>query len=121
MRAKRSRKRGFTARTVVYSRNTRLVDAPNRILGVFGTTQSAVFIFRFVAFRSSIFCLVRKPQPIERVREEEGMKETKMEREKIAKEHKHIGTHWEMDQLLYKYSLNRIETISCPLTLVSAN
>jgi len=44
-----------------------------------------------------------------------------MEREKIAKEDKHIGTHWEMDQLLYKYSLNHIETISCPLTLVAAN
>jgi hypothetical protein len=49
------------------------------------------------------------------------MKETEMEREKIAKEDKHIGTHWEMDQLFYKYSLNRIETISCPLTSVSAN
>lgn len=121
MRAKRSCNRGFTVRTIVYSRNTWLVEAPNRILSVFGTAQSTVFIFQFVSSQSSIFCLVLKPQPIERVREGEGMKETEMEREKIAKEDKHIGTHWEMDQLLYKYSPNRIETISCPLTLVSAN
>lgn len=121
MRAKRSCNRGFTVRSIVYSRNTWLAEAPNRILTVFGTAQSTVFIFQFVSSRSSIFCLVLKPQPIERVREGEGMKETEMEGEKIAKEDKHIGRHWEMDQLFYKYSLNRIETISCPLTLVSAN
>jgi hypothetical protein len=59
---------------------------------------------------------------MERVRKGEGMKETTSEterkREKIAKEDKHIGTHWEMDQLFYKYSPNRIETISSALTLV---
>jgi len=121
MRAKRSRNRGFTIRTIVYSRNTWLVEAPNGILRVFGTAQSTVFIFQFVSSQSSIFCLILKPQPIERVREGEGMKGTEMEREKIAKEDKHIGTHWEMDQLLYKYSPNRIETISCRLTLVPAN
>jgi hypothetical protein len=53
-----------------------------------------------------------------RVRKGEGMKETERKREKIAKEDKHIDTHWEMDQLFYKYSRNHIETISSALTLV---
>jgi hypothetical protein len=57
---------------------------------------------------------------MERFRKGEGMRETSEteRKEKIAKEDKHIGTHWEIDQLFYKYSLNRIETISCALTLV---
>lgn len=56
---------------------------------------------------------------MERVRKGQEMKETETKRGKIAKEDKHIGTHWEMDQLFYKYSRNRIETISSALTFSS--
>ena len=62
------------------------------ILSDFGKTETSVFIF-------VPLCAAN------RARENE--------RDKIAKEGKHIGTHWEMDQLCYKYSLNSIETISC--------